>query len=314
MIVRVEELMRDAFPGFRKSSNECEFTVECPFHRDTGRKKHLYVNAKNGLFYCFRCEEKGSFPKLVKAVCEAHANLEFSNYVVFDGKDERPDMLVLPPAPLKKTVIPVPLPPGYLPVWKPTDRYETLRREAFEYLMSRGVDPVKAQLYEVGFAPAGCLGHRVIVPVRAITGRLVGWVARDITGTQSLKILSSDSEQESVKDHVFGLNHTVSLRADSVTVVEGVFDAMRHGVGSFVALLGKSPTAQQLAAILSLKLRQVVVLLDRDAPREAQVLARRMVMHVSDVRVATLTRSKDPGEAEDAEIHDVLAAARRIRA
>jgi DNA primase len=312
----VKEFVRDAFSGrARISGNGIEVNVPCPFHDDWKDKKHLYVNLKTGMWICFKCDAHGGFPNLVREMLNGNANtnLHFGDYVIYDDSEETGDgLLRLSVRPAQREKKSYPFPEGYLPVWVPTTTHEVLRAEAVLYLTTRGVDFVAARLYEIGFAPTGRLGHRVIVPVRAADERLVGWVARDTTGQSPIKILSSSNEEDSIRNHVFNLNR--AQHAAEIVVVEGVFDAIRHGT-NFVALLGKLPTEQQVASIIQTRMkavRSVTVLLDRDAPREGRTLAKRLSMHLPDVRWAHLPRSKDPGEAPETEVHEALMDAKKI--
>jgi len=313
--IHVKEFIRDVYPGRSSlSGNGKEFNVPCPFHDDRKAKKHAYINIKTGMWICFRCDEHGGFVRFARKALASRPDLKLHDYVIFDGEGEAgASLLHLSMPVLAKTPKIQPLPAGYLPVWLEAPGYEEARKKALAYLDSRGVSVITAHAYEIGFATIGQLRGRVIVPVRAVDSRLVGWVARDLTGEQFLKILSSSNEVESIKNHIFGLDKAQYF--SEIVVVEGVFDAMRHGP-NFVALLGKNPTAQQIAVLLTMRAKgitKMTVLLDADASLAAKFLAGRLVAHIPEVYVATLLRSKDPGEAPDEEITEVIENANRYR-
>ena len=49
-----------------------EYNLVCPFcgGEEAAPKKKLYLNRKTGLWICFRCEKKGTFPWLVKQMAK----------------------------------------------------------------------------------------------------------------------------------------------------------------------------------------------------------------------------------------------------
>jgi len=312
MTYLVKQFCQDAFgKTMRVSMGGKEINLPCPFHGDH-KKWHFYVNVTSGLYFCFRCEERGNFWKLLLRVAAENPDLKPSDYVI--GEDE-PQLgafsYAVPPRSCAQTYS-LQFPEGYHPVWSNFPGHEVARKAALDYLNGRGLSLVDARFFEIGFAPSGRLGRRVIVPVRSPDKRLVGWVARDITGEKPLKILSSSDKEVSVKDYVFSLDKAKGVCAE-VVVVEGVFDAMRHGA-HFLALLGRVATERQVAALIAARFKKVTVFLDTDAVSQASALARRLVLHVPEVRLARLPRSKDPGEALTAEVQEALSTAKKVAA
>ena len=125
-------------------------------------------------------------------------------------------------------------------------------------------------------APHGlalCIGFgRVVIPIKDVLGRTVGFAARDITNTPNVpKYLNSPASELFKKSQLlFGLSdaaRTISKTQEAV-LVEGYTDVMRlHacGVTNTVARMGTALTPEQIVLLKKAGARHVRIIADQDS-------------------------------------------------
>ncbi len=185
------------------------------------------------------------------------------------------------------------------------DDWEALQN----HLKSKNIDlKLAAQLglvrrREKGSGYYDIFRHRLIFPIRDISGRILGFGGRVLDKEHYPKYLNSPETSLFRKGHIFyGLNETAKyIRSkDSVIVVEGYMDLLALYQGGFknvVATLGTALTekhAQQLARLT----KNVTVLFDGD---DAGILAARkslniILKHDLLVKGVCLPYGKDPDD------------------
>ena len=167
---------------------------------------------------------------------------------------------------------------------------------AMVWLWKRGIGKALWTKYNLGWIEEV---NRLIVPCRK-QGKLVGVIARDVTGTMERKVLNSvgrtDSWFYAVNEH--------SLLPMTLVVVEDCFSCMKVGeVQDCVALNGTSLDHE--GVLKCLKYSTVVVLLDPDdAGRRASSKIKKQLGSLVDVRV--LCPDKDPKYLTKEEICSLL--------
>lgn len=308
--MRIEAFVRDAFSI--RAMVGTQWNVPCPFHGDT-HKRHLYISADSGLWICFRCDEKGSFRKLVWKIAKTDSSIKPSEYLDAEDDGEK-DLLRSFGASIKGSGVStddVEFPEHTYAVWKRISGVsELIRAKAIKYLIKRGISPGNMMLYDLHFCAAGTYRNRILVPVyHEDTGQRVGWVARDFTGEADRKILSSTTHAGGPSVDATLLNlHLAKGRFEEVVLVEGPFDAMKHGP-TFLALFGKKLKDSQFHSLVAARFKKVTILLDADVDvrKDSYALRDSLKMHIPEVRVARLVKSKDPGEAGAEEIAQALA-------
>ena len=121
-----------------------------------------------------------------------------------------------------------------------------------------------------------CIGFgRVVIPIKDVLGRTVGFAARDLTNTPNVpKYLNSPASQLFKKSQLlFGLSdaaRTISKTQEAV-LVEGYTDVMRlHacGVTNTVARMGTALTPEQIALLKKAGARHVRIIADQDSAGE----------------------------------------------
>jgi DNA primase len=260
-------------------SNGKEISVNCTFCSPKDYKKKLTVNAKSGLFHCWKCNEKGNFFKFTKQYGKSTVNIE--NFLVgtnFSGsiKSNETETLIQYPESfrfLSDSVLSV------------------TARPYFKYLFDRGLTISDIDYYSIGYCTSGKLAQRVVVPV--FKGEtLVSYIARTI-GTELPKVLTPPSlpGTHGVKDYVYNLDRAKETKL--LYIGEGVFDAIALGIHG-ICLFGKEATKRQLAEIINTNPRRIVVCLDGDAYKNSRKLANQLLLHNSDVRIAKFPEDQDP--------------------
>ena len=329
----VEAFITATFDRISTERGGAEYVLSCPFcSGEADKKKTLYVNHKTGRWICFKCERKGGFVWLVKSMAQEDKDIDPDEFL--SGLEEarlHSDALALfswaaqhggkkpsgqdkePSARLQARTS-RPIPAGLVPVWRPHEAAVAERRRVrgLAYLATRGIGLPLAEFYQIHVGAVGRYENRVAVPVlSADTREIVGWVARAFRPGVEPKVLNTPSDSTfSIDDHLFNREKAQGSYRE-VILVEGVFDAMKHGP-NFLALLGKSLKKRQLLALLRAKFEKITVMLDRDAPTHCRDLARSLKMHCPEVRYSLLTEVKDPGEASREQVLQALAVARRV--
>jgi hypothetical protein len=202
---------------------------------------------------------------------------------------------------------------------------------AISYLVNRGFDPgVLAQCWGVGYCQHSpdhgyIANERIIIPIwsyaRAFATRdnlgplmLAGWQSRAIgDGDGREKYLNAPGMKKS--EQLYGLPWATN-NSSPVWICEGVTDCWKVGPGA-VAIFGKSLSQhQKLLIVHHFAGRPIVVLLDRDASREAQEICQQLQrargLSEGDRRVIVLdvpAGHNDPGECTQAEIWEATARA-----
>ncbi len=228
--------------------------------------------------------------------------------------------------------------------------------EAANYLKSRGLERPALDAFHLGYAPpayghlkrcfgsdydeallveAGLLARgegggrgayerlrdRVIFPIHAARGRVVGFGGRLLPGRENpAKYLNSPETRVFKKrETLYGLPQLRKARGfDRVIVVEGYMDVVslaQHGVHNAVATLGTATTRSQIRALLKLTSR-IVFCFDGDrAGNEAAARAAEQALPVfedgREIAFMFLSEGQDPDSYVRARGGDAFSAASR---
>lgn len=176
-------------------------------------------------------------------------------------------------------------------------------RGAGEWLKTYGVTEDDVKRYGIGYDTGR---QRIVWPVRE-AGELLSWQARDWQGRSKLKWLTPKGVTTSPVFYSLGK----PIKPDYCIIVEDVLSAMRVGkMYSSLALLGTSATPRKLSRIAAWyresKAKQVVLLLDDDAPDKAlkiiTALTQRGIPAI--LRIGRL--GKDPKEYTSEELIKII--------
>lgn len=100
--------------------------------------------------------------------------------------------------------------------------------------------------------------NRVIFPLFH-EGQMVGYVSRDITGKNKIKVANADGNFRSF----YYWNFDNTNGSEEIVICEGTFDAIKFGVNRGIAVLGSSMTEKQIDLMLTNKnLKKIYIGLD----------------------------------------------------
>jgi len=264
------------------------------FFCGTDPSYHLGVNAGGGNYFsCWVCGEKGdvivfiqrledcSFPVAVEILKRHQKGVVARPDVVRGDHLERGGVTARAVLPAKFEYIKV----GREP--------EPVRR----YFEQAGLDLSLCQKYRVGYVWSGEYQHRMVVPIY-LDGRVVSWQAIDVTGKARIPKLNCPKDRAIIQTGhlLYGVD---GLGSDQVILVEGVKDKWKLGDDA-LALFTKQWTVQQLNLLFRrARDKRLKVLLDLDAVRDGEGLARELLDRWDQVQFVELEEGdgfKDPGE------------------
>jgi len=303
----------------------------CPFHDD--HRPSLNVNAARQIFKCFACGAGGS----VLTFVQMRENLTFPQAV--ERLAERAGIKLKPAKPTKdKAEQPPAGDPNQLAkvnAWAAKyfqeNLYDHKRGEyARNYLAERKITPQSAKAWQLGLAvdsqdalitaakaknipmklleQAGLVTgqnqdkfiHRLMFPITDVTGRVIGFGGRTLTGEGAKYINSPTTALFDKSNCLYGLEqarHQI-VSTGTAVVVEGYTDCiMAHQCGctNVVATLGTSFTTGH-GRVLRRYAKKVVLVFDSDAAgQEAANRALEVCLSQRiDIKLASVPEGKDP--------------------
>ena len=321
--------------------NGDQIRMLCPFHED--RKPSLSItlvkteDAQPNTFHCFGCHESGSpidFIKLMENHDDTRAAAELAAKISNcslapsqSGKSGRRKKAVEGPkiagegrtGPNSKSVGNQPEKGDTAPSGaseaasddNPPLKFQLKTVSDHPYLLER-VPPDTAELFEVGYVPAESrsqMANHIVIPLQNMAGDLIGYQARYPAdevpdGIEKYRLPKGFNKQSCLFNA-----HRVGETID-IVIVEGAFSAMRlHMLGApVVALLGTAVSQAHVEQLHMLGIRRVLLLFDGDAPGQKAVPAALDILarHFF-VTVGELPDGLDPGEADEADLHEFAA-------
>jgi DNA primase len=263
--------------------NEQLIVAKCPKcssinHKGNQKAYKTYINKENKNFICYVCSEQGSLLKFLSYVENCSIKQLLSKYLdnsyVESIPDELPDLLndslTSEDIPLEE----IDLPGEFEPIFtRPQKKYAS----AYKYLLSRGMttssgglDSKLGQYLDIRYCEY--LEHktpsqktiyiqkRIIFPIY-FDGKCLGWQGRDITGLSPMKYYIS----EGLPKRKILFNWDRVKESETITLCEGIFDAVACWNHNPVALFGKSLTDEQYQLLLSSpNLKTIILALDPD--------------------------------------------------
>ncbi|TVP55013.1 MAG: DNA primase [Gemmatimonadales bacterium] len=280
-----------------------QYKGKCPFHED--RTPSFYVTPDQGFYKCFGCDESGDvfsfvmkrmgmdFPDAIRYVGE-RSGVEVREVAAGDEGREDPFRAYYEANAFARKF------------FQDTLADPATGADAREYLRGRGIDDETRERFGIGFAPDewGALRsaaevhgiarnvlvengllveserapepydrfrNRIIFPIEAVGGRIVGFGGRilGVSGKGAPKYLNSPEGPVYHKGEILyalGWNRHAIRKEETALLVEGYMDVVAlsaGGVNHAVGVLGTSLTAEQ-ARLLKRYTRRVLLLFDSD--------------------------------------------------
>jgi DNA primase len=312
------------FVSLKKSGKD--YKGLCPFHQE--KTPSFYVISSKGFYHCFGCGAGGN---IINFIME-HERLEYPDALRFLAAKAG---IAIPETTGRKSdsenlFEALSLAAIY---FSKSLRDPALGKTASDYLESRGISAASIETFGLGYAPSGWDGllklaapkgiqpailekvglvikkegyydrfrNRLMVPVRGISGRVLGFGGRVLPGDDGPKYINSPETDIYRKGRLlFGLDvskEEIRQRNEAI-VVEGYFDLIalhQYGIRNVVAVSGTGFTSEQ-AALLARFCNRVILLYDPDSAGLKAAFRACGVLYNSAVepRIVTLQRGYDP--------------------
>ena len=229
--------------------NRGQISFNCPVC-DDGRNKHnLEVNYIDNVYKCWACgDSEGTHGSLGKI---------FDKY---GNKKQKKLYNVLKPETVvkrerkKKTLK---LPEGFT-LFKDSSPVYPVRRQAMNYLKSRGITDDMIEKFGIGFCDKGDHAGRIIIPSYNKNGELSYYIARSWNPTSKAKYKNPEAE----KDKIIFWESLIDWNKD-IYLVEGAFDGLF--LDNPIPMLGKHMSELLFDTIYEKAKANVIICLDGDA-------------------------------------------------
>jgi DNA primase len=312
------------FISLKKSGKD--FKGLCPFHQE--KTPSFFVIPSKGFYHCFGCGAGGNVVNFIMA----HERLDYPDALRYLARKAG---ITIPESRGKKSEA-----EQVFAALELAGSYFVKALHSTEagaavlaYLHSRGMSDATIDEFGLGYAPQGWDGlikvasareiltstlekaglavkkegyydrfrHRLMIPIKAISGRIVGFGGRILFEDEGPKYINSPETEVYKKGQIlFALDVTRDhiRKANEAIVVEGYFDLMalyQHGIKNVVAVSGTGFTPEQ-ASLLGRFSEKAVLLYDSDsAGVKAAYRACGMLYNSAlQPRIATLPHGFDP--------------------
>jgi DNA primase len=298
----------------------------CPFHQE--KTPSFYVIPAKGFYHCFGCGAGGNAVNFIMA----HERLDYPEALRFLA--EKAGITIPETTSARKSDFEA----LYEALALAGSYYAKSLRDgsgngAHEYLRSRGIADEIMRTFSIGYAPPGWDGfvkhasskgiatailervglaikkesyydrfrNRLMVPIKTVSGRIVGFGGRVLPGDDGPKYINSPETEVYKKGKIlFGLDISRDyIREENLAiVVEGYFDLIalhQYGIKNVVAVSGTGFTPDQ-AQLLARFCEQIVLLYDSDSAGIKAAFRACGVLYDSGVepRLVRLPKGHDP--------------------
>ena len=273
--------LRGIFRDIQVSRDGNDVAVPCP-NCKTDDKKKLSINITTWKYHCWVCGIKGS--NLRSVFKQYHTPEVLSAFKAqFGIGDETSDAEV--------PVEVVTLPDGILPVPLAKTSKNPNHRACYAYLARRGITERDMWYWKMCISKENRFDRRVIIPSFDATGDLNYYVSRTIDDETRPRYVNSKANKTEV---IF--NDLMVDWSKPVTLVEGVFDAVKVGQNAIPILGSYLPQSAALFTKIVANELQVTLALDPDVIDKTHKIAQDFFSFGIDVRIADITGYKDVGE------------------
>lgn len=182
---------------------------------------------------------------------------------------------------------------------------ETLKNlnSAAKFAEQRSLDSALFDAYGIGYAWKGPLTKRVVVPVRNIAGKIVGFSGRQLIDNPDFPKwyhwpTGHKYEKFRTSIHLFNIgnafSHCIANDKSTYIIVEGPFDVIKMemaGVHNSLCTFGNGITEGQMEILKQIGATKVLVAYDGDAPgnKGADIAAKKLEKKLFDSSIIRLT-------------------------
>ena len=233
--------------------NTSQVSWNCPVCDEGGNKGNLEVNIEKSLFHCWSCGDyEGTHGSLGKL------------FDKFGNKKQKKLYHVLKPETIvkrerKKKTLKL---PDRFTQFKDSSKVYPIRRQAMNYLNSRGITDDMIERYGIGFCDNGDHAGRIVIPSYNKKGELNYYIARSWDPMSRAKYKNPEAE----KDKIIFWENLIDWNKD-IFLVEGAFDGLF--LDNVIPMLGKHMSELLFETIYMNAKSNVIICLDADAWQNA---------------------------------------------
>jgi len=229
--------------------NRGQISFNCPVC-DDGRDKHnLEVNYIDNVYKCWSCGDSEGTHGPLGRIFDKYGNKKQKKlYEVF-----KPETVVKREK-KKKTLK---LPESFT-LFKDSSPVYPVRRQAMNYLKSRGITDEMIEKFGIGFCDKGDHAGRIVIPSYNKKGELNYYIARSWNPMSRAKYKNPEAE----KDKIIFWENLIDWKKD-IYLVEGAFDGLF--LDNPIPMLGKHMSELLFETIYKNAKANVIICLDGDA-------------------------------------------------
>ena len=233
--------------------NTSQVSWNCPVCDEGGNKGNLEVNIEKSVFHCWSCGDyEGTHGSLGKL------------FDKFGNKKQKKLYEVLKPETIikrerKKKTLKL---PDRFTQFKDSSKVYPIRRQAMNYLNSRGITDDMIERYGIGFCDNGDHAGRIVIPSYNKKGELNYYIARSWDPMSRAKYKNPEAE----KDKIIFWENLIDWNKD-IFLVEGAFDGLF--LDNVIPMLGKHMSELLFETIYMNAKSNVIICLDADAWQNA---------------------------------------------
>jgi len=233
--------------------NRSQVSWDCPVCDDDKHKGNLEVNVDKAVYHCWSCgDSEGTHGPLGK-LFDKYGNKKHKKlYNVL-----KPETVVKRERPKKTLKL-----PDAFTLFKDSSPVYPVRRQAMNYLKSRGITDEMIEKFGIGFCDKGDHAGRIVIPSYNTNGVLNYYIARSWNPMSRAKYKNPEAE----KDKIIFWENLIDWNKD-IFLVEGAFDGLF--LENSIPMLGKH-MSELLFETLYMKAKgNITICLDADAIKNA---------------------------------------------
>ena len=229
--------------------NRGQISFNCPVCDDDRNKHNLEVNYIDNVFKCWSCgDSEGTHGPLGK-LFDKYGNKKHKKlYNVL-----KPETVVKRERPKKTLKL-----PDSFTLFKDSSPVYPVRRQAMNYLKSRGITDEMIERYGIGFCDKGDHSGRIVVPSYNKNGELNYYIARSWNPMSKAKYKNPEAE----KDKIIFWENLIDWNKD-IFLVEGAFDGLF--LENSIPMLGKHMSELLFETLYMNAKGNITICLDSDA-------------------------------------------------
>jgi DNA primase len=240
------DLVKDVLGEPKKVYNtHLQYGFDCTICDESKHKGNLEVSLEKFVWHCWSCGISGPLGKL---------------FDDFGNKKQKKLYRLLQPEevkPVEKKKPKIKLPVGFT-LFKDSSPVYPIRRQAYNYLKSRGVTDEMIERYNIGFCDSGDFSGRIIIPSYNKDGELNYFIARSWNPNSKSKYKNPKEEKDKI---IF--NESLIDWNEDITLVEGAFDSIF--VPNSIAMLGKHMSELLFTTLYNKAKKGITIATDGDA-------------------------------------------------